>query len=69
MYVLITYYNRGTAENPIWDVYGHVAPGENHALGEFKTEGEAQKRAFEYCLPVMRGANHGKISLVLEKLK
>ena len=68
-YVLITYYNRGTMQRPIWEVYGHEREHVNKHLGSFKTETGARLRAFQYHAPVMRGpANNPEVAAVLRKL-
>jgi len=67
-YVLITYYNRGTEDHPLWEVYGHIREWSNDYLGTFDTELEAQKKAFNYNRPVMRGTHGGEIGVALRKL-
>ena len=57
-YCCVTYYNRGTEENPCWEVYAVVREYVNKNVGSYKTEQEAQQKAFSYCLPVMKGATN-----------
>ena len=44
-YILLTFYNRGTTEHPIWEVYGWENDYTNTYLESFKTKSQA----IEYC--------------------
>lgn len=57
-YVLITFYNRGTMENQVWDVYGHRAPHDNDCIASFGNEQDAMFEAHGYMLPVMKGVSN-----------
>ncbi len=45
-YILLTFYNRGTVEKPIWEVYGWKNGYTNENIASFKTKSQAA----EYCL-------------------
>lgn len=65
-YILLTFYNRGTMEKPIWEVYGWKNGYTNDFLESFKTKSQAT----EYChtfyeVPVLL---HSKGHAVAEKL-
>jgi hypothetical protein len=67
-YVLISFYNRGTALDPIWSVYGHRSLSFNDSLETFKT----RSQAIEYChslnnIPVIQGQG-GWIDKIVEQL-
>jgi len=64
-YILITFYLTHREGEPTWLVYGHVAPGVNEELGEYKNQLEALSEAFKYGAPVFLGRNY---LAVLEKL-
>lgn len=44
-YILLTFYNRGTVEKPIWEVYGWENGYTNDCIESFKTKSQA----VEYC--------------------
>ena len=57
-YVLITFYNRQTTENPSWEVYGHLSPGINNLLMSFLLREHAIMYAHTFCgVLVLEGAN------------
>lgn len=60
-YVLISFYNRQTEENPAWEVYGHIGPGKNEKLESFKYRIQAMNYAHRFCVPVIQGTNEGHI--------
>ena len=61
-YVLLTFYNRQTTENPSWEVYGHTAPGHNTKLMSFSTRMQAIEYAHSfYTIPVLEGSNKGHV--------
>ena len=69
-YCCITYYNRGTEEKPFWEVYGVVREFVNDNLGTYETEHDAQKKAFAYCLPVIRGCTNSYfVQPIIKKLE
>lgn len=56
-YILLTFYNRGTTEAPIWEVYGWKNAYTNTCIASFKTKSQAT----EYChtfynTPVLLGS-------------
>jgi hypothetical protein len=57
-YILITYYNRGTSEKPIWEVYGHRSPYDNDLIASFENKQDAYLEAHRYELPVMQGVSN-----------
>lgn len=62
-YVLLTFYNRGTVESPIWEVYGWENSYTNTCLESFKTKSQA----VEYChtfyeIPVLLTSKGGTIA-------
>ena len=68
-YILITFYNRGTQDRPIWEVYGHKGKYNNDLIKGFGNEQDAMFEAHGYCLPVMRGtSNSMEISKMLDLL-
>ena len=44
-YILLTFYNRGTVESPIWEVYGWSNSYTNDCIANFQTKSQA----VEYC--------------------
>jgi len=54
-YCLMTFVNRGSEENPIWEVYGHVKEFNNDHIDTFKTRIEAVEHAHQFGVPVMQG--------------
>lgn len=57
-FLLISFYNRGTTRQPYWEVYGHVAPGDNELLTGFIVRSDAIEYAHTFHrTPVMQGQN------------
>ena len=62
MYILLTFYNRQTAQDPAWEVYGHIRPGENRLLQIFRLRSQAIEFAHSLgSIPVLEGTNKGHI--------
>ena len=69
-YKLITFVNRGTINNSIWEIYGIVNSNHNDCIGTFETEEDAMKKAHSFCKPVMKGfSNSYIVTEILEKLE
>lgn len=66
--VLVSFYNRGTEEQPFWEVYLHQARGINKNVGTFQFEQAAMRKAHEYGLPVIRGQGE-RVEHLLEILE
>ena len=65
-YFCITFYKKGTEQEPYWEVFG--TRKEDVSLGTYKTEEEAREEAFSYCVPVFKGSDCGKyVSIVRNK--
>ena len=69
-FVLITFYNRGTTINPIWEVFGHISETNNKHLNNFKTKLSAILYAHEVSLlygkvPVLQTDKGGDIAKIL----
>ena len=65
-YVLLTFYNRGTVESPIWEVYGWENSYTNTCLESFKTKSQAIEYCFTfYEVPVLLAS---KAHAIAEKL-
>ena len=67
--ILLTFYNRGTTEAPIWEVYGWENDYTNTCLESFKTKSQA----VEYChtfyeIPVIQTSKGHKIAEKLAKV-
>ena len=58
-YIMMTFYNRGSEESPIWEVYGIRSEFNNDHIGTYHSESEAMVKAHEFILPVMRGMTNG----------
>lgn len=63
-YFLITYYNRGSMDSPIWEVYGVYGRFSNDILGTFDDELGAQKFAHGYGIPVIRGTTNSYVASI-----
>ncbi len=69
-YCCVTYYNRCTEEDPCWEVYAVACQYVNENVGSYKTEQEAQQKAFSYGLPVMKGATNSYfVQPIIKKLE
>lgn len=67
-YVLLTFYNRGTTESPIWEVYGWENSYTNTCLENFRTKSQA----IEYChtfhdVPVICTSKGDRVAECLSK--
>jgi len=61
-FLLISFYNRGTTRQPMWEVYGHTAPGDNEMLLGFNLKSEAIEYAHSFHrTPVIQGQDFGTL--------
>ena len=64
-YILIVFYNRGTQERPIWNVYGVENLYKNDSLGEFDNQTAAMEKAHSYGAPVIQGTTNSILAVEL----
>ena len=67
-YILLTFYNRGTVEVPVWEVYGWEDSRTNTCLESFKTKSLAIEYCHTFCnIPVLSTSKGHKIAERLSK--